>query len=444
MNLANFQILLQEAIDNSTTTIDYLLLSKALQSLNMGQIRAVATYANLPSAASNEGLLVWVVADERLYWSTGVDWYSITTSNYNILYGWGLNTNGQVGNNSTTATSSPVSVVGRTGDWVQISSGCSHSLGVRSNGSAWAWGAGASGRLGDGTTTACRLSPVSVVGGFTDWCQVSAGNQHSVGLRANGTLWAWGSGVLLGNNCTTDRSSPVSVAGGFTDWCQVSAGYQHTVAVRTNGTLWAWGSSTSGRLGNDCASGPFSSPVSVIGGFTDWCQAFAADYHSLGLRRNGSLWAWGSGGYGRLGNDCTSNFSSPVSVVGGFTDWCRISANGNHNLAQRCNGTLWAWGYGTSGQLGNGASSTQQSPVSVVGGFTDWCGISAARRHSVALRTNGTLWVWGRNNNGQLGINSSGSDVNSPVSVAGGFTDWSKIADTNGCHTLAIRSTGFV
>jgi len=207
-------------------------------------------------------------------------------------------------------------------------------------GNTYSWGSSSGGKLGDGTTVA-KSSPVSVVGGFSDWCQVSAGSDHSLGVRTNGTAWAWGCGDIgrLGDGTTVNKSSPVSVVGGFTDWFQVSAGCCHSLGVRTNGTAWAWGTSLSGQLG-DGTTVSKSSPVSVVGGFTDWCQVSASPLsHSLGVRTNGTAWAWGSSSEGRLGDGTTVSKSSPVSVVGGFTDWCQVSAGLRFSLGVRTNGT---------------------------------------------------------------------------------------------------------
>jgi alpha-tubulin suppressor-like RCC1 family protein len=443
MNISNLQINLQEAIDNSSNTVDWLLLAKVVESANIGQICNVTTFDNLPSAASNEGHLVFVELDERLYWSNGTDWQNFDRIRETV-WSWGCNVVGQLGDNSTTSRRSPVSVVGGFTDWCQVSAGFSHSLGVRTNGTLWAWGDNSSGRLGDNTTTN-RASPVSVVGGFTDWCQVSAGNvgSHILGLRRNGTLWAWGSNQCgqLGDNSTTSRSSPVSVVGGIGDWCQVSAGYRHSLGVRRGGTAWAWGHNGNGRLGDDTTTSR-SSPVLVVGGFTDWCQVAAGGCHNLGLRRNGTLWAWGgSNADGRLGDDTTTDKSSPVSVVGGFTDWCQVSAGRYHSLGVRTNGTAWAWGSNNYGRLGDNTVTARSSPVSVVGGFTDWCQVSAGLVHSLGLRTNGTVWAWGCNGLGQLGDNSITSR-RSPVSVVGGFTDWCQVS-AGFSHSLAIRKIDF-
>jgi alpha-tubulin suppressor-like RCC1 family protein len=116
---------------------------------------------------------------------------------------------------------------------------------------------------------------------------VAAGGNQSLAIRTNGTLWAWGLNNIgqLGDGTTVSRTSPVSVIGGFTNWCQVSVGYDHAVAVRTNGTAWAWGFNNYGRLGDGTATFK-SSPVSVIGGFTDWSQISAGGFHTIGLRSN--------------------------------------------------------------------------------------------------------------------------------------------------------------
>jgi alpha-tubulin suppressor-like RCC1 family protein len=441
MNITNLQILLQKAIDDSTQTVDWLLLSKAVQALQMGQIRSVVTYADLPDATTNEGLLVWVTADERLYWSTGTAWFNLIDENQGQTWAWGFNGDGQLGDQTATDRSSPVIISGGFADWCEISAGSSHSLAVRTNGTAWAWGYNSNGRLGDGSVTS-RTSPVSVVGGFGDWCQISAGGFHSLAVRTDGTAWAWGCNTngQLGDGSVTSQRSPVSVLGGFGDWCEISAGLAHSLAVRTDGTAWAWGFNGNGRLGDGTITNR-SSPVSVMGGFSDWCEISAGGAHSLAVRTDGTAWAWGRNSSGQLGDLTVTVRSSPVSVVGGFGDWCEISAGSYHSLAVRTDGSAWAWGRNTYGQLGDGSVTNRSSPVSVMGGFGDWCQVSGGRCHSLAVRTDGTAWAWGCNTNGQLGDGSVTSRT-SPVSVVGGFGDWCQIS-AGSSHSLAIRITDF-
>jgi len=369
----------------------------------------------------------------------------------NSAWTWGTGGNGARGDNTGTGcTSSPGSVVGGFTDWCQIVVGgfggatTGHGHAVRTNGTLWSWGYWGRGVLGDnGTYGVTRSSPVSVTGGFTDWCQVTANKfntSFAAAVRQNGTAWAWACNNYgqLGDNTTTNRFSPVSVVGGFTNWCQVSAGDKHLLGVRTNGTLYAWGSGGSGQLGNNEAANK-SSPVSVIGGFTDWSQVAAGNSHSLGLRTNGTAWAWGDGSSGKLGNNCTTARSSPVSVIGGFTDWCQVSGGGEHSLAVRTNGSTWAWGSNSNGQLGDNTTVSKSSPVSVIGGFTDWCQVSGGSTQSTGVRQNGTAWAWGIGEQGQLGDNTT-VNKSSPVSVVGGFTDWCQVAAANGM-SAGIRST---
>ncbi len=205
---------------------------------------SVATVDDLPDLSGNtiipgtifyvESLGVPVIAQVGC-WS-GLDNRQLRSDfNTNLIYAWGFPTSGRLGDNTTVSKSSPVLVAGGFNDWQAVSGTGSHALGIRSNGIAWAWGAGTSGELGDNTTVD-KSSPVSVVGGFTDWCQVDAGHNHSLGVRTNGTAWAWGQGTngRLGDNTNVSKSSPVLVSGGFSDWCQVSTFVTSAAIRRTN------------------------------------------------------------------------------------------------------------------------------------------------------------------------------------------------------------------
>ena len=414
-----------------TFTIANSLVIDSSRNVVLGRINTDPGYASTGTIHFNAGLGVvrgW----------NGTQWVSLTQgASTTQSWAWGSNSSGRLGDGTDTSRSSPVSVVGGFTNWIQISAGGSHTAAVRANGQAWCWGSNSSGQLGDGTTTT-RSSPVSVVGGFTDWVQISAGGNHTTAIRANGQAWAWGYNTYgrLGDGTTSVRSSPVSVVGGITDWVQISAASRHTAAIRANGQAWAWGNNPSGQLGDGTTSDR-SSPVSVVGGITDWAQISAGEFHTAAIRANGQAWAWGDNGNGRLGDNTTTNRSSPVSVVGGFTDWVQISTRGGHTAAIRSNGQAWCWGANSVGQLGDGTTTTRSSPVSVVGGFTDWVQISASG-HTAAIRSNGQAWVWGGNYYGQLGVGTR-TNCSSPVSVVGGFTDWIQISASN--HTAAVRTT---
>ena len=442
INLYNLELTLIKLAGNTTDPSTLLNYAEAIKNARTGAVITVDTFANLPSAATaTEGSLYFVEADRIFYIPSneyGV-WKRLTSDAISNVWTWGFNGNGQLGDGTTVNKSSPGCVVGGFTDWCKISSGSNHVGAIRTNGTLWTWGYNLSGQLGDNTTIS-KSSPVSVVGGFTDWCQISAGGCHTAAMRTGGTLWTWGCNNCgqLGDNTVVNKSSPVSVVGGFTDWCQVSAGGMHIAAIRTNGTLWIWGSNNYGRLGDNTIVAK-SSPVSVVGGFTDWCQVSAGDFHTAAIRTNRTLWTWGSNGYGQLGDNTIVAKSSPVSVVGGFINWCQVSAGQIHTAAIQTNGTLWTWGLNNNSQLGDRTQINKSSPVSVVGGFTDWCQVSAGSSHTSAIRTGGSLWSWGSNFCGRLGDNTT-VDKSSPISIFGsGTATWCAVS-AGGNHTAAINA----
>jgi len=387
------------------------------------------------------GMIRWSGSEFQVY--NGTAWVPIiTTISSPPLFGWGKNTYyGQLGSGNTITTVSPVSVVGGFTDWIQATAGQKFSVAIRANGTAWAWGDPSNGQLGNGTSSVSRSSPVSVVGGFTDWIQVSSGEFHTVGLRAGGQVWGWGRSNYgqWGQGYTLTRSSPTRTTGFWTDVSQIAAGSFHSLFLR-NGTLWAAGRGSSGEVGNNAANNNNLNPQQVAGGFTDWVNVSGGQMHSVAIRANGTAWCWGSNFRGQLGTNSVTSTSSPVSVAGGFTDWTQISAGGQHTVGLRANGTIWAWGYSNYGQLGNnlGSGNNRSSPASVVGGFTDWVTLGSVKYQSLAIRGNGTAWAWGRNSLGQLG-NGDGADRSSPSSVLGGINSWVSLAGGR-YHSLGIRA----
>lgn len=419
------------------TELEITQLSAAVDSIENYGVSSVLNSNNLPNPVTNKGRFFWIENESRYTFSNGVSWNinSILDTTGIKLYSWGNNFNGQLGDGTAVMKSSPVSVLGGFTDWVQVGAGGNFSVGLRANGTAWSWGNNTFLRLGNGSFSGLAISsPVSVVGGFTDWVQLHAGFATVTGLRANGTIWGWGENYSgnLGDGSAFDRESPVSLLGGFTDWIQVSG----SSGIRSNGTAWGWGTNTGGSIGNNSTASVFS-PVSVVGGFTDWIQISKAATHTLALRANGTAWAWGNGLNGKLGDGTIVGKSSPVSVVGGFADWTQLVAGISHSIGIRANGTAWAWGNNTNGQLGTGDTTSRSSPVSVVGGFTDWVQADTGYGHTVALRANGTAWAWGINIEGRLGDNTT-TNKSSPISVVGGFTDWVQITSYS-ISNLALR-----
>jgi alpha-tubulin suppressor-like RCC1 family protein len=183
--------------------------------------------------------------------------------------------------------------------------------------------------------------------------QAVAGDDYSGAIRSDSTLWTWGNNSFgqLGDGTTTERHIPVQVGPAAAKWQSVAAGRQHTVAVRTDGTLWAWGSNFDGQLGDGTTTNRHF-PIQV-GTNTNWQSVAAGHYHSLGLRKDGTLWAWGKNQYGQLGDGTDIFRNTPVHIGAGFT-WLSVAGGQFYTLAVRADGTLWSWGGFSGYALGTG------------------------------------------------------------------------------------------
>ncbi|SFC86498.1 RCC1-like domain-containing protein [Spirosoma endophyticum] len=297
--------------------------------------------------------------------------------------------------------------------WESAAAGQDHTVGLQSDGSLWAWGRNNVGQLGDGSTTT-RTSPVRS-GTATTWMRIAAGQYYTVGLQSDGSLWAWGYNGYgeLGDGTTTQRTSPRRI-GSATNWTSIAAGADHTVGLQSDGSLWAWGRNNFGQLG-DATTTQRTSPKR-IGSATNWVSIATGQLHSVGLQSDGSLWAWGNNGYGQLGDGTTATRTSPVRIGTG-TNWVSITAGADYTLGLQSDGSLWAWGYNYYGQLGDGTTTNQSQPKRI-GSAINWVSITAGNTHTVGLQSDGSLWAWGDNFYGQLGDGTTIVQRNSPVLVA--------------------------
>jgi len=302
--------------------------------------------------------------------------------------------------------------------WQTISSGSDHTLALKTDGTLWAWGDNSTGELGDGTTDG-KNQPVQI-GTANDWKKISAGHNFSLAIKNNGTLWAWGYNIYsqLGNGNTTSQSSPVQI-GTATDWQSISAAPGktggHSLAIKTNGTLWAWGNNYYGQLGDGSLSNR-NRPVQ-IGTATNWNAICAGSSYSVAIKVTGTLWAWGYNIFSQLGDGTTVDKTEPTQI-GTATNWKSINSGYTHNLGIKTDGTLWAWGGGLDGKLGFGNQSTVATPTQV-GTDSNWAKTIAGADHSLALKTNGTLWSWGKNESGELGLGTnSTTDIRVPTQVS--------------------------
>jgi alpha-tubulin suppressor-like RCC1 family protein len=371
-----------------------------------------------------------------------------TASTFLFVNGRQITSNHGLNENIGTLSSDNPRQVGAN-NWAVLAKGVNVSssgfmVAIRSGGSLWSWGAGTIGQTGL-STILTRSSP-SQIGSFTDWSKISAGTYTCAGVRTNGTLWAWGRNNFgqLGQGNVTIRSSPVQI-GSDTNWSDVLVGEYHCIALKTDGTLWTWGNNSSGQLGLGVAGTGQSVPVQ-IGTGTNWSKIAIGSRSSGAITNTGQLWVWGFNGYGMLGLGDTVNRSSPVQV-GALTDWNSLSFGSTnygsrHAAATKTNGTLWTWGTNNYGQLGQNNTTNRSSPVQV-GTDTSWSLAEVFRYGFLAIKT-GTLWFSGRNTYGQLGyrISIRGSNL-SPIQV-GTATGWTsspgKLTTAYGCH--AIGNTG--
>ncbi|HEY3488540.1 MAG TPA: putative Ig domain-containing protein [Candidatus Deferrimicrobiaceae bacterium] len=329
--------------------------------------------------------------------SGGYD-FSFAIQQDGSLWGWGYNGVGTLGDGTTLDQLVPERI-GPDFDWSIVEAGMQHTLAIRNDGTLWAWGKNANGQLGDGTLTN-RNAPV-LVSAEPVWASVAAGYAHSVAVRKDGTLWSWGANAngQLGDGSRADHPLPVRV-GTDSDWAAVATGESHTLAIKTDGSLWGWGYNVVGQLG-DGTQTLRTSPVR-IGTDSDWVTITAIESHTFGIRANGTLWAWGSNGYGDLGTGATTPSYPTPTRIGTDNDWLSISPGYVHTLALKKDGSLWAWGFNGDGELGDG-TFFYKTALTKIGTDTDWAYISAGNWFSLGVKRDGSLYSWGFNAFGELG-----------------------------------------
>lgn len=323
-----------------------------------------------------------------------------------MRYAWGDNFFGTLGDGSNFDRFDPI-VIGSDTNWVAVAAGDGHALGIKglTNDELWAWGANNEGQVGNSTFDDQYV--IQQIAG--SWSYVAAGDAHSLAIKSDGTLWAWGWNIWgqLGVGVSGNQNTPQLVDTG--NWGLVSAGSGFSLALKSDGSLWAWGSNDKGQLGlGDNVDRNFPELVNVPGELnppTLWLDVSAGDTHTLAIRDDGSLWAWGENGFWQLGLNDSDDRLVPAQV-GVATNWQDVSAGGFHSLAISGDGvsnTLWSWGRNTSGQLGLNDTTWRIVPTPV-SASTDWAEVAAGRRFSMALQSDGTLSSWGDNGFGQLGL----------------------------------------
>ncbi len=344
---------------------------------------------------------------------------------YYELWGVGANSNGNMAQNSTSVTqySSPVQIPGN--DWKEASFVDSSSMGIKNDGTLWAWGGNASGSLGLNQPSDTRYSSPVQIGSASNWTTLmkqgrAAGENGSAAINTDGELFVWGGGYYgsrgLNGPVNVGYSSPVQIPG--TNWRDISCAQYHRLASKTDGTLWAWGRNNDGQLAQGHTNFR-SSPVQIPG--TNWSTANWIDADTVGcVRTDGTLWVWGHGGAGGLAQNSQTQYSSPRQV-GSETTWGKTAGKfttGQQWMAAvKTDGTLWMWGANNDGKLGQNNTTSYSSPIQVPGTTWDTVHMNPYRMLR-AFKTDGTMWTWGGNPGGKLGLNNT-VKYSSPVQVPG-------------------------
>jgi alpha-tubulin suppressor-like RCC1 family protein len=399
------------------------------------------------------------------------------------LWGWGKNDHGQIGDGSRVNRTRPIKI-GSSKKWVSASTGAHHSLGLKTDGTLWAWGKLNIKEFEDDEIV---ITPLQI-GEEKDWKIISAGRRHNLALKSDGSLWAWGSNEngQLGAENEVSSDKPIKI--GNEKWIFIASGDDYSLAIKSDSTLWVWGYNNFGQLGTgDTLSKKIPTQV---GNDKNWKSVSISNYSqsgffrfeasSYGLKSDGSLWAWGSNDRGQLGigirkqrqpmkiesklkwqmfdggfgiksdgslwtwgpkpnypNSKDKTHFNPIQI-GNDKNWKSIFIGYNQNFATKTDGSLWCWGENWDGQLGIGCFLNKENPT-LIKRDAEWLHISGYYDHCLGIKSDGSLWAWGSNNKGELGIVGTESHT-SPVKV-GTELNWVTVS-AGAEHSLGIKSDG--
>ena len=348
-------------------------------------------------------LMLFTFQIQAQCWKTmdGGHMFSIAIKDDGTLWGWGSNSNGELGAGNTPYKLMPTKI-GTESNWSSVSAGYYHTVAIKKDGSLWTWGNNRQGQLGLGTSVSEYYEPQRV-GTENNWKSVSAGSHHTMAIKNNGTLWGWGENRegQLGDGTRISKNIPTFID---INWTMVEANAMNTLAI-DDGVIWKWG--------NFYSKFETATPE-IFGDDSDWKSIASTGSHSMALKNDNSLWAWGENGKGELGDGTNIQRKIPIKV-GNSTNWESVSVGINSTKAIKNDGSLWVWGMNNNGQLGDGTNIDKNTPTQL-GSSTEWKNIFSGLEHTLAVKKNGSLWSWGFNFNGQLGDGTL-TDRNIPVQI---------------------------
>lgn len=338
------------------------------------------------------------------------------------LFCWGSNRVGQLGTGGG-ATASPALVdtgASLLGTGVAATDHTCWLLGA----DRYCWGWNDNANLGLGHTDGSPFTtPQPPPSGDPAWDALDSGWYFSCGLTQDGRVLCWGGNSRgeSGVDPATDRvATPTAIDDG-TDWIELGSGGFHSCAIKRDGTLWCWGMNDSGELGVGDATNRFEEIQSGCPSgdcLSDWTSVAAGDFHTCAIRENGELWCWGGGLNGQLGVGSAVDIDSKRPLRVAMADWAAVDAGESHTCAIRNDRTLWCWGQNDVGQLGVGDTERRDLPTRVdAPGGDAWLRLGLGRDHSCAIRDDETLWCWGWNLDGQLGQGVTTADGEPPITT---------------------------
>ncbi|MCF8258891.1 MAG: T9SS type A sorting domain-containing protein [Flavobacteriales bacterium] len=366
--------------------------------------------------------------------SAGGDHSLLICPSDSSVYAWGRNSAGQLGDGTTTDSDIPVQVNALTGV-TAISAGqggsLGHSLALRKDSTVWAWGFNYYGELGDGTDVDSDV-PVQV-SALSRIIAIATAQYSSIALKDDGSVWTWGDNTYgeLGDGTNDPSNVPIQISS-LTDIISIASGKNHCLALKDDGTVWAWGRNNSGQLGN--ASNSASNVPVQVGTLTNVTVIAGGDNHTMVLQDGGTAWACGGNFKGQLGNGTYSDSNVPVAV--NITSITAIEAGFWHTIVLKGDGTVWAVGENSNGELGNGGN-TQTNVFTQVSSLTDVNSISGGSNHTFAVKGDNTVWVWGDNTNGEFG-NGTLTDSNVPLEVTGFCSHVTAVQQTADAVSVAV------
>lgn len=279
---------------------------------------------------------------------------------------WGQNIYGGVGNGNTLDQFSPISVSGLTSGVVAVNGGTAyHTCALLSNGSIKCWGFNGYGQLGDGTTTD-RYTPVTVSNPPTGVVAIGAGSSHTCTLNSSGGVQCWGGNYSgqLGDGTTTRRSAPVQVSGLSSGVKQIAVGGDHACALTTSNAVKCWGDNSIGQLGDNTTTNR-KTPVQVSGLTSGVASIGSGSYHTCAVLESGAVKCWGYNGSGRLGDGTTTTRNTPVSVSGLTSGIASVTGGDAHSCAVTSTNSVKCWGDNSQGALGDGTTTNRSTPVDI-------------------------------------------------------------------------------